>query len=420
MAWKTEIETDQSGLKLIYAFEEDAPDIRFLVYRIDSANRLIEFIPKPSDDFALDSIILEGFSALPDEFAPAGYIQTGLMYYLDKKIREGRISRLTISSSRPDSIRKVRNKDQYRMVLNYASFRNLKSRLTHITTEAKKERSAYVDGFFHSLFPNRFSPISFAARRRATRVVRDIDEDIIPHLSKDDTERLLDFYRSFLSQKYTSLPHKLRLLGAAKVRVDEVALSAVIRQFEELLDDNPAESRWGQFLKKNLFLIESKYIKIISELNVVLAGARKVDFGLIDSQGYLDLFEIKKPSTRLLASRKDRGNYYWSSQAVKALVQAEKYLFNADRKASSLAEDINRERGLTVRVVRPRVVVVMGHSDQLDSETKREDFRVLRMSLKNLEIVLYDELLERLRNQMSKIYIEEEAELATEAIHDSA
>lgn len=121
-------------------------------------------------------------------------------------------------------------------------------------------------------------------------------------------------------------------------------------------------------------------------------------FGLVDSHGYLDLFEIKKPETRLLAASQDRGNHYWHADAVKAIVQAEKYLHNASQNALTLAEGVRRERQLDVRVIRPRAVVIMGHSAQLDTPSKKDDFRVLRTSLRHIEIILYDELLTSLKN----------------------
>ena len=102
----------------------------------------------------------------------------------------------------------------------------------------------------------------------------------------------------------------------------------------------------------------------------------------------------------------DRGNYYWSTEAIKAIVQAEKYLFNAERKATDLADDIKREKELTIKVIKPRAIVILGTSSQFDNENKEKDFRVLRMSLKNVEVVLFDELLMRLRNELNKIYIE--------------
>ena len=41
----------------------------------------------------------------------------------------------------------------------------------------------------------------------------------------------------------------------------------------------------------------------------------------------------------MLATNTDTGNFYWSTDATKAIVQAEKYLFNAESKAFVLAED---------------------------------------------------------------------------------
>ncbi|WP_276504842.1 Shedu immune nuclease family protein [Terrimonas pollutisoli] len=170
------------------------------------------------------------------------------------------------------------------------------------------------------------------------------------------------------------------------------------------LAKNTLESDWGEFLERNLFLIDSKYVKTIPELNVVLAGARKVDFGLIDSQGYLDMFEIKKPQTELIAPKQDRGNYYWHPNATMALTQAEKYLYYAESRRKILEEDIERQKRHKVNVIKPRAYIIMGHTKQLDTKEKQEDFRILRSSLKNLEIILYDELLERLKNQKNKVF----------------
>jgi len=291
-------------------------------------------------------------------------------------------------------------------VLGYESLKTLKARLTELSNENKLERSLAVDEFFHTEFPSKFSAPTIPARRRAARAVRNLDKSIIEHLEANDVEKFLDFMEHLLEGKYSSAARRRKLFGAAKLKIDEVALKETIDTYETKLKNSEPEHKWGHFLQKHLYLIDSKYVSVIGQLNVVLGGERKVDFGLIDSQGYLDLFEIKKPTTQLLAATTDRGNHYWSSDAVKAITQAEKYLYNAERKASVLAEDIAREKKIVVSVIRPRAVVIMGHSEQLDTSEKETDFRVLRMSLKNVEVVTYDELLQRMKNQMSKIYVE--------------
>jgi len=172
-----------------------------------------------------------------------------------------------------------------------------------------------------------------------------------------------------------------------------------------MLSKNLSEEVWSNYLEKNLFLLDSKYVKIIPQLNVILVTCRKVDFGLVDTQGYLDLFEIKKPKTKILSLKTDRGNYYWSVDATKAIVQAEKYLFNAENKGPSLIQDLKREKDMDVDVIRPRALLIIGTSKQFVNKKMRDDFRVLRRSLKNIEIILYDELLDRIKAQKNKVYV---------------
>jgi hypothetical protein len=190
------------------------------------------------------------------------------------------------------------------------------------------------------------------------------------------------------------------------MKVDEITLNNLINEFKKLLDDNALEKKWCKFLSKNLFLIDSRYVDALPKLNVVLASSREVDFGLVDSQTYLDIFEVKRPGTRLLSTKTDRGNYYWHNDAIKAIVQAEKYYYHAESKKDILGSDINRILHRSVKVTRPRVIVLIGSTKQFDNDDKKEDFRVLRMSLKNVEVVPYDELLERIVNQKNKIFID--------------
>jgi len=277
--------------------------------------------------------------------------------------------------------------------------------MVRIATDAREERSSYIDDEFHIVYPSRFKPSTRnSARGRARRIVRNLDSSVIAELKADEVNQLVDFVADVIAKRYSAAGPRQRLLTAAKVKIDEVALDEVIQQFESNLRNDVAEAAWGNFLRKNLFMVDSKYIGIVPELNVVLASQRRVDFGLFDSDGYLDLFEIKKASTNVLAAREDRGNFYWHADAVKAITQAEKYLYNAERKAPALADDLKRERGVDVEIVRPKAVVILGNSAQFTTPKQRTDFRILRESLRNVEVVLYDEMLTRLRNQRSKVY----------------
>lgn len=395
---------DDDSIEEIYAFEYENPEIKKLVYRINEINQEITMYPQEKD-FFVSEIILEGFESLPDEFSEKGYMKAGLMYYFNKKLKGKGISKFIISKSQKSSYRKNGNK--YKVILNYDDLKMLRKQLTDISNTAKCERSLTVDDFFHKVFPRKFEKENDGARIRMKKVINSLGIDIIEHFGPEELQVLENFYIDLINKKYKSGTYKTKLITKTKIRVDNIALDNIIQEFEKKLHEEPSEDEWGKFIKKNLFLLDSKYIKEISQLNVVLSGTRKADFGLIDSQGYLDIFEIKKSNTKVLSNSVDRGNYYWSTEAAKAIAQVEKYLFHAERKAANLVEDIKREEGITdinVKVIKPRAFIIMGNSSELDTPEKEQDFRILSRALKNIEIVLYDELLERLKNQKNKIY----------------
>lgn len=404
MGLKTKIITKSKNITVIVVYDEEKPKEQHIAYKINSKRKEIHYFPPKNIYFPVDNIILAGFSSLPKEFSKKGYIKAGTGYYLGKKLSEKKVQKLVISRNQQDAFKKEGRK--YKVTLSYKSFKELKDRLTLLIYESQTDKNMFVNSFFHTIFPKYFRKTALSDRQKAKRVVGYFDKGMIGRLERQDVEKLLDFFEMLLKTKYRSAVHRRKLFQTAKIKVDDVALAQIIKDFEKMLAESCSEGDWGAFLRQNLFLIDSKYVKTIPELNVVLAGARKVDFGLVDSQGYLDIFEIKKPDTPILAKSIDRGNYYWSTRAVKAITQAEKYLYNAEAKSSSLAKDIKRERGIDVQVVRPRAILIIGNSRELDNQNKREDFRVLRSSLKNVEVISYDELLKRIKNQSNKIYVE--------------
>ena len=70
------------------------------------------------------------------------------------------------------------------------------------------------------------------------------------------------------------------------------------------------------------------------------------DFMLLDPYGYLDIYEIKKPSTNLMKLDKSRNNYYWDVEMTKALSQTENYLYQVQRSSDTLIKDIRRNKGI--------------------------------------------------------------------------
>tara|TARA_A100000171_G_scaffold50964_1_gene63759 strand:+ start:962 stop:2167 length:1206 start_codon:yes stop_codon:yes gene_type:complete len=400
MPWESEYDYRANNVTYIYAIEDGKESTKKLVFKINENELEVLFFPR--DDFFVRKVVLKGFGRLPDEFVDSGYIKGGVQYYLNKKFSRKNVKAFIIDKDQPSSFRAYNG--GFKVVLNYDEFKILKEQFTAIVNESKRDKSEYADEFFYKNYPRIFNATSTSSQTRLKKVIKNLDESIIPHLSPDDVSRVEKFYESLIEKKYKSLSSKFKLITRTKLKIDKIAIQELIDEFEKKLKSESSESDWGKFLKKYLFLLDSKYVDSIPELNVVLAGSRNVDFGLIDNYNYLDIFEIKKPNTKLLESKTDRGNYFWHKETNKAITQAEKYLFNAERKGNHLSEDIQREIGKTVNIIKPRAILLIGHSEQLDNLNKKTDFRILRNSLKNVEVILYDELLERLKNQRNKVF----------------
>ena len=66
MPWDYE-RIEEDGIEYIEAFHTDNPEERHRVYKFYPDQPIIEFYPKKTDGYPIDTILLEGFSFLPDE-----------------------------------------------------------------------------------------------------------------------------------------------------------------------------------------------------------------------------------------------------------------------------------------------------------------------------------------------------------------
>ena len=90
------------------------------------------------------------------------------------------------------------------------------------------------------------------------------------------------------------------------------------------------------------------------------------------------------------AETKDHGNLIPSSGLIKAITQANRYIYEIELEANS---DKFRKR-IGVRTVKPRAVLIYGRSNEWN-EDEREAYRILNAGYHNLNIMSYDHVLER-------------------------
>lgn len=372
---------------------------RTKTYAIDSRKGLIRFFPAR---MSLKEIELPSCTSLPAAmFDERGFLKDGLGSFFEYRFNKAGLNaqKLVVEVGIQN---RLESKESGSVIyLNFKDLQNLQKRIKMIRHQSRLDLGAEFDVFLHEHFPEAFSAPrdrSGGMTRKINQVFSNLDEDIISHLDRSHIDSFVEFFTDIIEKRYKSESHKKKLLSLARVKINSVPLKELISEYKKYLDEDASEHQWSKFLQRNLFLIDPSYIHAFKEIHLTLgATSRKADFGLVDIKNFLDIFEIKRPSTKLLAAGEDRGNHYWHSDATKAIVQAEKYLFNAEKSALVLASDLTKETGIEINVIRPKVILLIGNTQQLDTKKKKDDFRILRNSLKNIEIVLYDELYEKLK-----------------------
>lgn len=383
-----------------YIYSEEKPSQKTLIYVIDRDKKEVIFYPRNSKYYFSDKVVIKGFDFLPEIFKPNGFTKNKVLDRLNRIFKDKLFESITISKSGVPKII-TRNKIHH-LYLPYLFL----VEISDLIGSTKYHDTRKLGQIVYNKFSNQFSSIIKPLKKSSIKLddlkqaISTISAYSSESFDKSDISAMTEVMAGLMHTAFKSQIANSKIFKDTKLKLDTVTLDEVVEQFEKLLrDSKTTESEWGQFLEQNLFLIDSKYIHSIPELNVVLGGTRRVDFGLVDSQGYMDLFEIKRPQTTLLTEKRARGNHVWDKQAIEAIVQAEKYLLHAERKSRDLCADIKREKNVSLEIIRPRTFVLMGDSSQLNTDAKKEDFRMLKHQFKNIEIVTYDELLQRIKNQ---------------------
>ncbi len=232
-------------------------------------------------------------------------------------------------------------------------------------------------------------------------------EKVAQRLNEEDLQGLKDFF-----PKIFSTPLKGKGAGVRKQRdaliqntknlTDRIFLDDVVWEFEAKLKRRTSEEHWQKFLRDKAFRFLASYVTSIEKQNVSIAVSYP-DFVLIDVYGFIDVFEIKRHDTGLLAFDASHENYYWKPELAQAISQIENYIDAVIKNADEYTKVVRRRKHVDIKVIRPRRYIVAGSSSQFSTEKEAEDFRKLGSSLKNTTFVLYDELLERLKNLRAKL-----------------
>lgn len=388
------IETENS--KLIYRVNDETNE-RKLVANIEMGD-------KPSikyyiDNFIVDEISIENRSNFPKGVSDLGVI-TSVMDKINKQLKKLQkpITEFIISDKKATTIKySGKSKECFKVIFNSNDIESLQNKYNLYKRIASNNLNISTQQLLHEKAPSIFTEEQKSINLSKKVFMDNLREGIKKDLTVEDVQKLGDFYIE-ASTKFVRKDVKEKLLVDLQDKTKIIALESLMNEYKELLEEEPAENKWQKFFEKYITILDSRYIKVLDKNNISTYTTKKPDLILLDLYKFIDLYELKKTNTNLLEYDNSHKNYYWHKDIAMVIAQAEKYVRKMTENSSTLIREIKEDSGLVVDIVKPKAIIVAGHSKYLNNDNKINDFKLLRESLKDITFILYDEFYKQLKN----------------------
>lgn len=245
------------------------------------------------------------------------------------------------------------------------------------------EKKLYADAKITSLIKEFFSTI------------KDIERKFQQYLNKKESQKGLNLTKTFQDTelvKYETILEKLTVMLSN--------------------ENNYSENQWQKEILQIILLLYPKYISVFTEVPVNADDIKEkyLDFLLVDANGNTDIIEIKKPfENSIMTTGLYRDNYIPLRELSGTVMQIEKYIYYLNRWSirgeKILTEKYKNElpENFEIKITNPSGIIIMGRENKLTIDQKR-DFEVVKRKYKNvIDIITYDNLIERLKFTIEQI-----------------
>lgn len=224
----------------------------------------------------------------------------------------------------------------------------------------------------------------------------------------DDYE---DRYQQYLNKKTSKKGSNLQFDFS---NLEVIKFTSILEKLNSMLEDEVSytESQWQEELLQIILLLYPKYIHVFKEAPVrdtYSNSNRNIDYLLIDSSGNTDIIEIKKPFDKcIVTTRTYRDNYIPLRELSGTVMQIEKYIFYLNKWGKKGEEKLTEHykdelpENFKIKITNPSGIIIMGRKKGMTNE-QVQDFEVIKRKYKNvIDIITYDDLLERLKFTISQ------------------
>lgn len=366
----------------------------------------------------IETIILEGFGktgilepdhvaekleALPSGFVKDYEISLGLAY--DYRFIVEQIEDLTDAHTLIVSKQRASEYDSKSrsFILSHREFEDARKAINRITNRARDAASDVKEAVVHNALAPIVAKQDKPIRVRRNPMTRKFQEVLVNQdgLDDEDHEALLDIVTKDAKRIARSQPEKLSLL---RDEVQLATLGQLIAKYEDMLGKSLSEDDWQVFFTDHPFILSFVFgFPVVQVEGHASVGGKKLsgegekiaDFLYKhDLTGNTALFEIKKPQTPLLDTRKEyRGGVFGPHKELAGAISQvldQRYQFQLH-----FASKMTASRRMDLSSYAVACVVIAGLVPTVEDEKK--SFELVRRNSRDVLIVTFDELLGKLQ-----------------------
>ena len=238
----------------------------------------------------------------------------------------------------------------------------------------------------------------------AHKRIASIIKDYFPECDKYEA-----IYEKFVESKNSRYTSSVPAISKYNVQIELEQFTVAYQELMDMLNRYEAidEKQWQEKIQNILQLLYPKYICCAREIKFY--GGKKdkqPDFLLVDTNGFVDILEIKKADVRMLTQY--RNNYVVTREISGAIQQIEKYVFclnSSDKAKECVSKKLTKflpER-VEVKIVNPQGILLAGRSNEFTDE-QQKDFELIKRQYKHVaDIMTYDDLVQRLKNIIASL-----------------
>ncbi|MET0026445.1 MAG: Shedu immune nuclease family protein [Candidatus Thiodiazotropha sp.] len=298
------------------------------------------------------------------------------------------------------------------LTLSYAQFEKIRKELNKVIRNSQSASRAVRKSVANNLLAYFLKDVNYPIRPLEIQntpinklVAKDV-ENVNVALSKSDQIVSISIVENNAKKISQDQPEKLLKL---RDNIELVTLENLIIKYNEALEKKLNESYWQNLFNENPFILSMIFgcpiIKVqdqasVGGIKVKGTGNKITDFLLKNSKtNNTAIIEIKTPQTPILGKKYRDGVYSPSVELTGSLSQALDQKYNLQKNIASIKE-ASRIYNMETYSVNCALIIGIMPNDK-DGEITvdmQKSFEIFRQNSKDVEIITFDELLEKLRN----------------------